>query len=283
MLSYLEFEGKDIENATQKASKKLKISLEAIKYDILSHGSSGIFGLVGTKKARIRVAIPSAENAADTKPAVEVNRREEKNKPAPEPEMKPANETKTDDESRPIDETRADAELKPLDETKAEAIDRESLDLGRDVLQKIVEQITTGATIILKEEESQVLFDIKGDNAAILIGKRGQTLEAIQYLIEKIVNRNNKNRVRVQVDIEDYLENRKQSLKELAVRTAQKTKQTGRPASVGQMNAHDRRIVHLALKDDKGVRTQSMGEGFYRKLVIFPKKSTTNNKKNPNE
>jgi len=271
MASYIEFEGKDIENATQKASKKLKISLEAIKYDILSHGSSGIFGLVGTKKARIRVAMPSAENAADTKPAVEVNRREEKNKPAPEPEMKPANET------------RADAELKPLDETKADAIDRESLDLGKDVLQKIVEQITTGATIILKEEDSRVLFDIKGDDAAILIGKRGQTLEAIQYLIEKIVNRNNKNRVRVQVDIEDYLENRKQSLKELAVRTAQKTKQTGRPASVGQMNAHDRRIVHLALKDDKGVRTQSMGEGFYRKLVIFPKKNTKNNKKNPNE
>ena len=152
--------------------------------------------------------------------------------------------------------------------------------LSQDVLQKIVDRITTGASITLKEESGRVFFDIKGDEAAILIGKRGQTLEAIQYLIEKIVNRNNKNRVRVQIDIEGYLENRKKSLKELAVRTAQKAKQTGRPASVGQMNAHDRRIVHLALKDDKEVRTQSMGEGFYRKLVIFPKNNA--NKKSPN-
>ena len=256
MLSYLEFEGKDIENATQKASKKLKMSPEMLKYEILSHGSSGIFGLVGAKKARIRVVKPSADTAADTDIVTKTNQQDEKIEPAPETETKPPNEI------------------------KADAIDRESLELGRDVLQKIVEQITAGATIILKEEESRVFFDIKGDDAAILIGKRGQTLEAIQYLIEKVVNRNNKNRIRVQVDIEGYLENRRKSLKELAVRTAQKIKRTGRPASVGQMNAHDRRIVHLTLKDDKEIRTQSLGEGFYRKLVIFPKNNA--NKKSPN-
>lgn len=259
MLSYLEFEGKDIEKATQKASKKLKMSLETLKYEVLSHGSSGIFGLVGAKKARIRVARPPADTAVDTGIVTEDNRPEEKVEPAPKPETK------------------------PTDETKANTIDRESLDLGQDVLQKIVDRITAGATITLKEEDGRFFFDIKGDDAAILIGKRGQTLEAIQYLIEKVVNRKNKNRVRVQVDIEGYLENRKKSLKELAVRISQKAKRTGRPALVGQMNAHDRRIVHLALKDDKGVRTQSMGEGFYRKLVIFPKNNANNKKKSAND
>jgi len=261
MLSYLEFEAKDIEKATQKASKKLKMSLEMLKYEVLSHGSSGIFGLVGAKKARIRVARPPA----DTGIVTEDNRQEEKIEPAPKPETKPTEETKV------------------TEETKINAIDRESLDLGQDVLKKIVDLITAGATITLKEEGGRVFFDIKGDDAAILIGKRGQTLEAIQYLIEKVVNRNNKNRIRVQVDIEGYLENRKKSLKELAIRTAQKAKRTGRPALVGQMNAHDRRIVHMALKDDKGLRTQSMGEGFYRKLVVFPKNNANNKKKSSND
>jgi len=133
--------------------------------------------------------------------------------------------------------------------------------------------------LIVKEGSGRIQYDIKGDDAAILIGKRGQTLEAIQYLIEKIVNRNHKNRIRVKVDIEGYLENRRNSLRQLAVRMAKKAKRTGKPESVGQMNAHDRRIVHLALKNDNDIRTQSMGEGFYRKLVIFPKKNASRKQK----
>lgn len=117
------------------------------------------------------------------------------------------------------------------------------------------------------------MFDINGGNAAVLIGRRGQTLEAIQYLVEKIINKRRGKRVRIQVDVEGYAKNRRASLKKLAGRTAEKVKRTGKPATIGQMNAHDRRIVHMALKDDNAVRTQSVGEGYIRKLVIFPKKN----------
>jgi spoIIIJ-associated protein len=116
---------------------------------------------------------------------------------------------------------------------------------------------------------------VSGGNSAVLIGKRGQTLEAIQYLVEKIVNKNRKGRVGIHVDVEGYLEKRRIRLQRLAVRMAEKVKSTGKPSAIGQMNAHDRRIVHIALQDDNRVRTQSKGEGFLKKLVIFPKKNSS--------
>ena len=115
----------------------------------------------------------------------------------------------------------------------------------------------------------------------MLIGKRGQTLEAIQYLVEKIVNKRIEARVRLQIDVEGYMETRRTNLQRLAERLAEKSKRTGKPVTIGQMNAQDRRVVHLTLKDDNGVRTQSMGDGYYRKLVIFPRKSFSQ-KKNAN-
>jgi spoIIIJ-associated protein len=115
-------------------------------------------------------------------------------------------------------------------------------------------------------------FNVNGGNAGILIGKRGQTLDAIQTIIEKVVNKRNQNRIRVLVDIEGYLETRKENLENMALRLAEKSKKIGKPISLGQMNAYDRRIVHIALKDFPEVLTRSRGEGRLRKLVIFPKK-----------
>lgn len=241
MSSFMEFEGKNIETITQKASKKLKIPLADLNYDVISYGSTGIFGLVGTKKAKIRVLLP---------------------------EKKP-----TSRDEQPAENEKISDKNKAMDLASAEDGFEEAINIGMGVLQRILDEISTEATISVEQNSERVLFNITNDNAAIVIGKRGQTLEAIQYLVEKAINRQNKNRIRVQVDIEGYLKNRKDSLKQLATRTAQKVKRTGKPASVGQMNAHDRRIVHLTLKSDNLVRTQSMGDGFYRKLVIFPKKN----------
>ena len=139
--------------------------------------------------------------------------------------------------------------------------------------------ITTDATISIEERSNRIFFNVKGGNSAILIGKRGQTLEAIQYILEKIINKKRQERVRIQVDVEGYLEKRRISLEGLATRLAEKVKRTGKPATIGQMNSHDRRIVHIALKNDNKVRTQSMGEGVLRKLVIFPKKNSQRKKR----
>ena len=151
-------------------------------------------------------------------------------------------------------------------------------DSGRKALRVILDFITEDTSIDIDIRKEKILFKVEGGNSGLVIGKRGQTLEAIQYLIEKMVNKQNGQRVRVQVDVEGYLENRKDNLKKMASRMAEKVKKINKPVTIGQMNAYDRRIVHLHLKDTQGVRTQSMGEGYYRKLVIFPKKRKRNNR-----
>jgi spoIIIJ-associated protein len=110
----------------------------------------------------------------------------------------------------------------------------------------------------------------------MLIGKRGQTLEAMQTLVEKCVNRTGGRRIHVAVDVETYLENRRAGIVRNAKRFAEKVKKNRKPISMGYMNAQDRRTVHLALKDDAGISTQSKGEGYLKKLKIYPRRLAPN-------
>jgi len=253
MTSLLEFEGKNVDKAVEKACEELDISRDELSYDVLSYGSSGIFGLAGAKKARIRViASETAEESVLDSDQI----RSEKEVSV---------DSEFDAESSIDGSYSADQPIYTFPD--------EPSDLGRTVLQRIVDSITTDAKISVDENTERILFNIVGGNAAILIGKKGQTLEAIQSLVEKIVNKHNNNdKIRIQVDVEGYLETRKANLEKLATRLADKSKRIRKPISLGQMSAHDRRIIHLALKDDPEVRTKSRGEGYMRKLVIFPKK-----------
>jgi len=268
MPSEMEFDGKDVDLAVKKASKKLCIPSEKLKYNVISYGSTGIFGLVGAKKARIRVTVP--DSTPQKPPKLNVA-------PLPEPDAKaaPDEEPVAGPPEAPSD-PEPDPEMTP--EKTSRTMDQAAVKAGSDALQQMVDAITTGASITVQAESEQILYNISSDDSAILIGKHGQTLDAIQYLVEKIVNRQNSDRFRVQVDIEGYLKNRKDSLKQLAERLAEKVKRTGKPASAGQMNAQDRKIVHMALKEDAAVRTQSMGTGLYRNLMIFPKKNSKKKK-----
>lgn len=249
----VEFEDKNVESAVKKACEELKIPREKLKHDVISYGSTGIFGLVGTKKARIRVTLPELS----PKIALEKTNEEQQNESPYE---------------KPIESVEPGIEI-VHDEDWDHSVPDDPVDLGREALQKIIDLITTDATISKEEHSNRIVFNVSGGNSAVLIGKRGQTLEAIQYLVEKIVNKNRKGRVVIHIDVEGYLEKRRISLQRLAVRMAEKVKSTGKPSALGQMNAHDRRIVHIALQDDNRVRTQSKGEGFLKKLVIFPKKN----------
>ncbi|MBW1692840.1 MAG: Jag N-terminal domain-containing protein [Deltaproteobacteria bacterium] len=255
----LEFEDKNVEMAVKKACEKLNIPREKLQHDVISYGSSGIFGLVGTKKARIRVILP--------KPIIETDSDEVKLE-------KPENlgfEHALENKDIPIDAKQS--------EQMEQVVAPDPRDLGREALQRIIDLITIDATVSVQEETDRISFQVKGGNAAILIGKHGQTLEAIQYIVEKIVNKQQKERVRIYIDIEGYLKNRRIGLQKLATRMAEKVKRTGKPATIDPMNAHDRRIVHIALKDDSKVRTQSVGEGFIRKLVILPKRDSYRKKR----
>ncbi|MCP3939916.1 MAG: KH domain-containing protein [Desulfobacteraceae bacterium] len=159
----------------------------------------------------------------------------------------------------------------PIDVPPPEDVTQESIDLGKEALQQMANLITEDAIVEAETDQDRLTLRITGGNSGILIGRKGQTLDAMQFLTDKIINRKSDARVRVKVDIEGYMETRKTNLKHLAHKMAEKAKKTGRPTTINQMSAQDRRIVHLALKDDVQVRTQSMGDGYYRRLVIFPK------------
>jgi len=256
-MSSLEFEGKNVEKAVKNACGELNLAPDQISYEILARGSSGIFGLTGAKKARIRVAVP------DKTPEFGVDAESEK-LDAPIFEEEIQTETSLSDSDS-------------FDGLQRPGLEGNPLDLAQAVLQRIVGAITSDATISADQTNGRILLNVAGGNAGVLIGKKGQTLEAIQSLVDKIVNKHNNHpdKIRVQVDVEGYLATRKLNLEKLALRLADKAKRIRKPISLGQMNGYDRRIVHMALKDDLEVETKSRGEGYMRKLVIFPSKNGT--------
>lgn len=241
MTDYHEYEGKSVEKALESASKALGKAVEELQYEVVSYGSSGIFGFVGVKKAKVRVRMGDDGAALNIREEVQHKARDL------------------------VDETFENGERSSTDlEQVAEQ--------GKEALQRVIDYICEGARIETEQRNGRIIFKVEGGNSALLIGKRGQTLEAIQYLLEKMVNRHNDTRIRVLVDVEGYLGARKTNLKKLASKLADKAHRINKPVTIGQMNAYDRRIVHLHLKDNQAVRTQSVGEGYYRKLIIFPKR-----------
>jgi spoIIIJ-associated protein len=238
MTSVIDIEAKNVDQAIRNACDELQIEKEKLNYEILSYGASGIFGLVKVKKAKIRVYLPE-------------RKAQESDPPPSFPEASRLKEPAPSNESAGL----------PLDSPE---------ELGKQALQRIVDSITDDAQVKVMENEDGILLSVAGGDAGVLIGKRGQTLEAIQSLVEKIVHKHHGEPVRIKVDVAGYLETRKNNLRKLAFKLARKAKRSGKPVSLGQMNSYERRIIHLALKGDPHVRTQSRGEGYWRKLVIFP-------------
>jgi spoIIIJ-associated protein len=260
MSQFIEFEGKNIDQALENASNELKKPVEDLEYDVVSYGSTGIFGLVGVKNAKIRIKKQQrAQTKSDTK-----SRAKDMVKDAFQLEDGVAEDAATTSREKETDQP-------------AENMDN-AIAVGKEALKRFVDFITTGAEISTEIKEQRIIFKVEGGNSGLLIGKRGQTLEAMQYLVEKIVNKQNDKRVRVLVDIEGYLKTRKANLQKMASRMADKAKKSNKPVTIGQMNAYDRRTVHMHLKNNAAVRTQSVGEGYYRKLIIFPKKKKRQNR-----
>ena len=254
----MDLEAKTVELAVELACEKLEILPEKLKYDVISNGSTGIFGFGKTKKANIRVLL--TEKKAETRNTDEIRTGEGV-------QIETA-EIKNCDKDL-IEQAFNGGEPESVPETE------KHIDAGEQVLQRIVDNISSGAVVTVEKNAERVLYNVTGGNSGILIGKHGQTIDAILALAEKIVNKKNTARLRVQVDIEGYLESRKKNLIRHAESLANKCKQIRRPVTVGRMNARDRRIVHLALKDDSSIRTRSTGDGFLRKLVIYPNNIST--------
>ena len=121
-------------------------------------------------------------------------------------------------------------------------------------------------------KDGSLYLEIKGDQEGILIGKYGRTLESLQMLINRMVNKQMKNSMRVVIDIDDYRKRRSDSMSKMAQRLGEKAKGTGHPLTIGPFNAYDRRIIHLTLKEDPSLKTLSLGEGDLKKIKIIPMK-----------
>ena len=152
-------------------------------------------------------------------------------------------------------------------------------DIAKDFLKDVFEAMDMVVVVNVKYNESDRVMDIdlSGDDMGVLIGKRGQTLDSLQYLVRLVVNKEFGGYLKVKVDTENYRERRKETLESLAKNIAYKVKRTRRPVSLEPMNPYERRIIHSTLQNDKFVATRSEGEEPYRHVVVYLKKHTNNN------
>ena len=152
-------------------------------------------------------------------------------------------------------------------------------DSAKDFLKDIFAAMDMTVVVDVKydENDNSMNVDLSGDDMGVLIGKRGQTLDSLQYLVSLVVNKNTENYIRVKVDTENYRQRRKETLENLAKNISYKVKRTKRPVSLEPMNPYERRIIHSALQNDKYVTTHSEGDEPFRHVVVVLKKYERNN------
>ena len=142
---------------------------------------------------------------------------------------------------------------------------------AQELLERLLELMGEKAKVVGQlDEEDRLNLSIDAEDAGLLIGKQGQTLEALQYLLTKMIAKKARRKVRVFIDIESYRARHQEALTQLALKSGEKAKKSGRPITLNPMNPHDRRIVHLALQGDREIKTMSRGEGLYKKVVVYP-------------
>jgi len=239
----LEIEGKTIDDAIEKACVEFGVPREKLNIEIISDGASGFLGL-GSKKAKIRASIMSIDMTIDIPP--EQSRKTIQQKPS------------VSSESTQAAVTEESAEIPAM--------------RSKRILEGILGRMGLDCPVTIEETPDTIILNIKGDGSGLLIGKRGQNLDAIQYIVNKAVSKYSDNRKTIVVDTEGYRKRREESLIALAANLAEKVKKTKKSLTVGHMNAHDRRIIHLALQNDESLTTKSRGEGEFRKIVIMPVK-----------
>ncbi|MCL6557308.1 MAG: protein jag [Firmicutes bacterium] len=143
---------------------------------------------------------------------------------------------------------------------------------ARELLDKLLGAMNLPVDMAIEEKENNLFIDIEGRDVGILIGRRGETLDALQYLVTLYVNKNKTQRYKVFLDVEGYRRRREETLQRLAIKLAEKAKQRGRNVVLEPMSSHERRIIHTALQGRDDIYTYSEGEEPYRKIIISPKK-----------
>jgi spoIIIJ-associated protein len=146
----------------------------------------------------------------------------------------------------------------------------EAIEIAKELTAGLLDRMGVKTEVDGFLKEGNLCLEIKGDQEGILIGKHGRTLESLQMLINRMVNKRLKSAVRVVLDIDDYRKRRAESMASIACRLGEKAKRIGHSLTVGPFNSHDRRIIHLTLKEDPYLKTESLGDGELKKVKIIP-------------
>lgn len=268
---------KTIEAAVAEGLEKLGISREEAVVHVVEQPSSGLFGLIHKKMAVVDISAPDEEIPEET--PVDAPKEAKAEEPAEEvKEETPVEATKA--EEKPAEETPAEEKAEaPAEEKKAE---REEPTFDPEEQKKVAEEAKTflagvfagmhlDVTMECRMTEERIMINLVGDGLGILIGKHGQTLDALQYLTNLAAGKSFRHHYFILLDVENYRERRQDTLEALARRLAGKVKRTGEEVRLEPMAAGERRIIHLALQDDHAVSTDSEGEAPYRYVVIRPK------------
>lgn len=262
--------GTDVETAVNLALAELKLTRDEVDVTVLEEPSRGFFG-IGSKLALVRVEKKKIEEPAA----------------APEPEVTETEEAEPFIENKEIKEVKKEAKknkhegrksAKPQKKEKPErksSVEREAGELfpveehiALDFLKEVTEQMGLNIEIAARANEENVFINIQGKDSGTIIGKRGQTLDAIQYLTSLVVNKDQDKYIRVVVDAENYRAKREKTLEKLANRLAEKVVRTKRSVRLEPMNPYERKVIHATLQHNSRVTTRSEGQDPYRRVII---------------
>lgn len=268
---YQEFTGKTLEDAVIEAATKIGTTTSNLQYEVVTRGTSGFLG-IGAKPFVIKA---KGKNSIDE----EIDQILSGNVPEKKVEKK-TEKSEEKASKKKFEETPDFGDS--FEEKKKDFVPADPAIAGeaKEYLEKILNAMEVENTITSVLEENNVLsMDVEGPDMGLIIGKRGQTLDSLQYLVSLYVNKKSEGYVRVKLDTENYRDRRKETLETLAKNISYKVKRTRRPYKLEPMNPYERRIIHSALQGDKFVTTKSEGEEPYRRVVVFPKKSNGGNRR----
>ena len=254
-MDFEEFSGKTIEDAITEACTKFTVTSDRLDYEIIDKGSSGFLGL--NSHPAIIKARPITDGGLKTE---EVKETKEEKEAEEKKEVIKSEVTEKAERKAPRNEDKNNLS----DDEKNEIINKADNFLN-DVFKAMEIEVNKKIEF---DNYGSLAVNLEGPDMGVLIGKRGQTLDSLQYLVSLVVNKTKGGYIRVKVDTEDYRERRKKTLENLAKNLSYKVKRTRRPVTLEPMNPYERRVIHSTLQNDRFVTTHSEGEEPYRRVVI---------------
>ncbi|WP_019132293.1 RNA-binding cell elongation regulator Jag/EloR [Peptoniphilus obesi] len=273
-MSYVIKRAKTVDEAVREALKELNLEKDQVKIEVIEEPSKGFLGLIGSKEATVKVS--KKEDTSEILRQILDDSYTEKSQEIPVRETELENkENYIDNTSESVEffEEKIEIEEEIIEESSnknSEEIDQRIDEIIHEFLGKILDELDIEYDLVIEKVENQINIEIKGDEKklGIVIGKRGVTLDSIQYILSLLINKVSDSYIRVLLDSSNYRQRRRETLKELAEKMAAKVLSTNRSIRLEPMSALDRKIIHEALQDYKGVITHSEGRDPYRKVVI---------------